>query len=209
MINIGHRLAGLRARQSRSCKHARTRIQQRPFAARRPRKCEQGIGYDRQPARRFRTAREFLHLAGLAELHSEARPLLALLDGQFVIWGIKETELSSAAKAAIFDDGVLLALDQLHGISNDGDVALASYISRPAGREVTNALRLAACPRLGGVNCRDCPRQDDTSRPCDAVAGGVDADLIPWVSRGRTTQCDLSPPRLVVRTSCTPTIATN
>lgn len=125
----------------------------------------------------YRTAREFRRLAELAKALDGDRPLVALLDGQFVLWGLKESELSSSAQRAIFDEGVLQALDGLRASAQAGGFALASFISRPAGREVTNSLRIAACPRDGGADCRDCPRRPDLSRPCDDVAGGPDALL--------------------------------
>jgi len=125
----------------------------------------------------YRTALELLRLAELANSYQGASPLVALLDGQLVLWGIKESELSSTAQSLIFDDGVLRALDHLRSLARSRRLALASYISRPAGREVTSALRVAACPRQGGADCGDCPRRPDGSRPCDDVAGGSDGDL--------------------------------
>jgi hypothetical protein len=125
----------------------------------------------------YRTAREMLRLADLAEERSAERPLVAMLDGQFVLWGLKESELSSAAQARIFDEGVFAALDRLRALAGAGRFALGSYISRPGGREVTNSLRIAACPREPHADCQDCPRRPDYSRPCDDVAGGVDRHL--------------------------------
>jgi NurA domain len=125
----------------------------------------------------YRTAREMLRLAELAEEHTDNGPLLALLDGQLIVWGLKEAELSSEARDLIFDRGVLFALDRLRDLAANGRLLLASFISHPASREVTNSLRLVECPRLGGPDCKDCPRRDDGARPCDDVAGGVDADL--------------------------------
>jgi len=125
----------------------------------------------------YRTALELLRLAELADGYEGASPLVALLDGQLVLWGIKESELSSTAQSLIFDDGVLSALDRLRSLARSRRLAVASYISGPAGREVTNSLRIASCPREGGADCRDCPRRSDGSRPCDDVAGGSDGDL--------------------------------
>lgn len=125
----------------------------------------------------YRTALEMLKLASLVEEHAATTPIVALLDGQFILWGLKESELSSDARDLIFENGVFLALNRLREIAAAGRLAVGSYISRPAGREVTNALRIAGCPRPGGADCLDCPRLPDASRPCDAVAGGSDADL--------------------------------
>jgi hypothetical protein len=125
----------------------------------------------------YRTAREMLRLQALAERHNSSSVVVALLDGQFVLWGLKETELSSQAREAIYEHGVIHALDGLRSLSEGSRLTLGSYVSRPAGREVTNTLRILACPRPGGANCRDCPRRPDGARPCDDVAGGTDADL--------------------------------
>jgi NurA domain-containing protein len=125
----------------------------------------------------YRTSREMLRLAELAEERAGEAPLLALLDGQLILWGLKESELSSEARELIFDKGVLLALDRLRDLAAAGRVLLASFISHPASREVTNSLRLVECPRAGGPDCSDCPRSPGSPRPCDEVAGGVDRDI--------------------------------
>ncbi len=125
----------------------------------------------------YRTAREMLRLHELAGRHAGDAPIIALLDGQLVLWGLKEAELSSQAREAIYDAGVLQALDGLRSLAAAAPLVLGSYISRPGGREVTNSLRVLACPRVGGADCCDCPRRDDGARPCDDVAGGTDADL--------------------------------
>jgi NurA domain len=125
----------------------------------------------------YRTAMEMLKLADLAEQHAGGAPIVALLDGQLVLWGLKESELGSEAQDLIFEHGVISALDRLRQVAEGGRLVLGSYISRPGGHEVTNALRIARCPRLGGVDCHDCPRREDGSRPCDEVSGGSDADL--------------------------------
>jgi hypothetical protein len=125
----------------------------------------------------YRTAKEMLELAALAESRPGETPIVAMLDGQFVLWGLKESELSSDARELIFANGVLSALDRLRAVAARGTLVAGSFISRPSGREVTNSLRLLQCPRPGGVDCRDCPRLKDFSRPCDEIAGGSDADL--------------------------------
>lgn len=125
----------------------------------------------------YRTAREMLALATLANGNGAARPLVALLDGQFVIWGLKESELSSSARKAIYDDGVLKALGALREIAERREFVLGSFISLPAAREVTNSLRAVACPREPIPDCQDCPRQPGAGRPCDDVAGGPDRFL--------------------------------
>src|SRR5579875_1530677 len=125
----------------------------------------------------YRTAREMLRLGELAECHAGPTPIVALLDGQLVLWGLKEAELSSQARDVIFESGVMLALDGLRQVAASAPLVLGSYVSRPGGREVTNALRLLACPRPAGPDCRDCPRRAGGERPCDDVAAGTDADL--------------------------------
>jgi hypothetical protein len=130
----------------------------------------------------YRTALEMLRLAELVEEHRDAATA-ALLDGQFLLWGLKQSELGSDAQELIFDRGVIEALDQLRRAGERTLLAVGSYISKPSGREVTNALRIAACPRIGGANCRDCPRTESGARPCDQVAGGADADLFAGLLR--------------------------
>lgn len=135
-----------------------------------------------------RTVEEMATLAHLAEASSPELPTLALLDGSLVLWGLGIGSPANVALRRILDQGVIAALNGLRRLAQERSLALAGYISRPGGSEVTNSLRLAACPmpsqscsRHGmthdRVDCRDCPGQDRGVRPCDAVAVGADRAL--------------------------------
>jgi len=123
----------------------------------------------------LRTVREVALLTELVEGEGPGPPLLALVDGTFLLWGIDPDQLTSEAREALLEGGILAALERLRSLAREGRLLFAGYISRPQGWEVINTLRLTACP-YAQVNCRVCRREHE-QRPCDVVAGGPDRAL--------------------------------
>jgi hypothetical protein len=138
----------------------------------------------------LRAVEEIRRLADLVEKLPADAPTLALLDGTLVLWGLSFVSVSSRARRRILDDGVLAALGRLRDLAEQRPLAVASYISYPGSAEVTNMLRISACP-VGrdrcpvhnvvhdDVTCNHCPGHlvGQAYRPCDGVAGCVDRDL--------------------------------
>lgn len=130
----------------------------------------------------LRSVREVELLARLAAEEDSGLPILALLDGTLVLWGLARQDIQGEAKRLLLDDGIIRALDALKTLAGQKPIALASYISRPGGSEVVHTLRLAACPLPQAqppqpVDCHRCPRQSDEPRPCDAVGLASDRPL--------------------------------
>ncbi len=115
----------------------------------------------------------------LANLVSELPPdlpILALLDGSLILWGLAGQAHADFVKNELLNEGFLTVLDQLREAGRERPLALASYISLPRSTEVVNALRVAICPH-DPVDCdRYCPGRG-TARECDAVAGIEDRNL--------------------------------
>lgn len=103
-------------------------------------------------------------------------PVVALLDGSLIFWGLAGQAYPDFVIRELLVDGFLKCLDKLRGLSRNRQLAVASYISFPRSTDVVNALRLAICPHQP-VDCDHyCPGKFE-GRECDAVAGLLDRDL--------------------------------
>jgi hypothetical protein len=94
-------------------------------------------------------------LKALSEAVQEAQPpVLGLLDGSLILWGLQSEERS--VQAAFLGE-YLSALDELR----EADTPLVSYISYPGGQDVANSLRVALCPGHP-AQCESCilPRSE-------------------------------------------------
>ena len=129
----------------------------------------------------LRSMREVERLAELAAAADAdpagvCLPLLALVDGTFLLWGLAREEITAPVKRYLLDEGMIPALDRLQALAQERPVLPAGYVSRPDRSEVVHSLRVAVCP-LPRVDCRACPRRDDGSRPCDDVGVATDRQL--------------------------------
>lgn len=102
---------------------------------------------------------------GVSSLSQEG-PVLALMDGSLVMYGMQN--YPDFVIEALVDKGLIKGLDELKKIGETHPLAVASYISLPQSDDVVNALRIAICPQ-DAVDCdRYCPAGE---APCDAVSG--------------------------------------
>jgi len=125
-----------------------------------------------------RSVEECRHLTGMAAELPSDRPALALLDGSLILWGLASLDYPEFVVSALLDKGFLNSLEQMKGISQDKNLALASYISFPGSTDVVNALRLAIC-RHEPADCdRYCDKIPCGKRDCDAVAGNRARELV-------------------------------
>jgi len=124
----------------------------------------------------LRAVREVEALAELADLAEAELPVLALVDGTFLLWGLAREEITAPVKRCLLDEGMIPALDRLRTIAQERPILAAGYVSQPDRAEVVHSLRLAVCP-MTRVDCRACPRRDDGSRPCDDVGVATDRQL--------------------------------
>ena len=103
-------------------------------------------------------------------------PVLALVDGTFLLWGLAREEITAPVKRYLLDEGMIPALDRLRALARERPVLPAGYVSRPDRSEVVHSLRVAVCP-MARVACKACPRRDDGTRPCDDVGVATDRQL--------------------------------
>ena len=109
----------------------------------------------------------------------EGLPVLALLDGALVLWGISGDAYPDFVREEIIGRRLVTALDRLRAESERRPLAVASHISLPRSSEVVNAVRISrgVCG-WETVNCdANCGQLKRGERNCDIVAGVTDADL--------------------------------
>ncbi|MDA1036380.1 MAG: DNA double-strand break repair nuclease NurA [Chloroflexi bacterium] len=127
----------------------------------------------------FRAVMEIEALADLVETVPPDLPVLALLDGSLILWGLAGGAFPDYVRQALIDDRLLPALDRLKRMSESRTLAVASQISLPGSHEIVNALRIA--PEVCGwptLNCDgNCGALKRGERHCDVVAGVSDAEL--------------------------------
>jgi hypothetical protein len=130
----------------------------------------------------LRAVGEVKLLAELAAACDPELPALALVDGTFLLWGLAQPEITAPVKRYLLDEGMIPALDHMHALAQERPILPAGYVSRPDRSEVVHSLRVAFCPLPEQeppqpVNCGNCPRRDDGSRPCDDVGVATDRQL--------------------------------
>lgn len=127
----------------------------------------------------LRAVMEIEALADLVETVPPDLPVLALLDGSLILWGLAGGAFPDYVRQVLIDDRLLPALDRLKRMSESRTLAVASQISLPGSHEIVNALRIA--PEVCGwptLNCDgNCGALKRGERHCDVVAGVSDAEL--------------------------------
>ena len=116
----------------------------------------------------------------LGTLVSEAPlelPVLALLDGSLVLWGLSGRGYQPFVREHLLAGGFVPALDHLQEIARDRSLAVAAYISLPGSTEVVNTLRLYLCTSDDGDCRRRCSSFRSGVTPCEAVNGLLDRHL--------------------------------
>lgn len=125
-----------------------------------------------------RMAEEAMALAEAVVRSPTSLPTLAIMDGSLIMLGVASHGYDDYVRRELVDNGLVRALDELRKIAADRVLSVASYVSMPGGRDVTNALRLATCS-FDAADCeRHCGGTAPGDRPCDEAAMGiVDRDL--------------------------------
>jgi len=124
-----------------------------------------------------RAVREVEALADLVDAAPPGMPVVALLDGSLILWGLTGATYPDFVRDALLANGLLLALDRLRAAARTRTLAVASYVSLPRSTDVINALRLHVCPHEP-VDCdAHCRALPTAGRPCDAVGGLTDTEL--------------------------------
>ena len=124
-----------------------------------------------------RTVRELERMVELAEECPPDLPILALMDGSLVLWGLSGQGYRPFVREAIIGDRLLAALDRLRDLAQERLLTLAAYVSLPRSTEVVNAVRCCLCPHELG-RCREsCSNRRSIQTPCDLANDILDRDL--------------------------------
>jgi len=127
----------------------------------------------------LRAVMEMEALADLVEQSPPDLPVLALLDGSLILWGLAGGAFPDFVRDALLKDRLLPALDRVRACGSGRTVAVASHVSLPRSSDVVNALRISqpVCNH-DQVNCDlHCGAVKRGERNCDVIAGPTDAEL--------------------------------
>ena len=124
-----------------------------------------------------RTVRELETLANTVEQCLPGLPVLALVDGSLVLWGLSGQAFRPYVSDAIIRDGLLPAMKRLESLAEARPVALAAYVSFPRSTEVVNAVRCSLCPHGLSICAESCNNRRSTQQPCARANDFLDRDL--------------------------------
>jgi hypothetical protein len=123
-----------------------------------------------------RSVEECRCLADMVCVSTADLPILGLLDGSLIMWGLVSQRYDDFVVNELLQNGMLPQFDRFYDWGKDKRVALASYISFPRSTDVINLLRMAICP-FTPIDCdRHCKGKFE-NRPCDDVDGLTDRIL--------------------------------
>ncbi len=125
----------------------------------------------------IRTVKELETLAKTVEECQPGLPVLGLVDGSLVLWGLSGQAYRPYVSDAIISDGLLPAMKRLENLAETGPVALAAYVSFPRSTEVVNAVRCSLCPHDNAVCTQSCNNRRSTQQPCDGANEFLDRDI--------------------------------
>ena len=124
-----------------------------------------------------RTVAELEALGELMARESGARPLLGLVDGSLVLWGLSGQGYRPFVREAIIRDRLLPALDAIDALAGRRPAALAAYVSFPRSTEVVNAVRCCLCPHPLAACSASCNNRRSVQQPCSQANDLLDRDL--------------------------------
>ena len=142
-----------------------------------------------------RSVEECRQLAELARELPSGCTALALMDGSLILWNLEA--YPEFVAEAMLDKSYLTCMDEIHRLTSDKNIVVASYISFPRSTDVVNALRVAVCPRdfVDSDRCIDC-----TARECYAISGVYDRDLFSRILKpGERSALFISPSKIQKR----------
>ena len=124
-----------------------------------------------------RAVEEVKALAEVVEGVPSGVPVLALIDGSLVLWGLSGRGYPPFVRDEILQEGLIPALDRLRETAQRRTLTVGSYISLPQSTEVVHTLRLFLCPN-DAAQCRQrCTIFRSTQEPCDTLNGFLDRHL--------------------------------
>ena len=131
----------------------------------------------------IRTVRELWRLVEVVQECPPELPVLALVDGTLVLWGLSGQGYRPFVRRALLQDGLLAALEELRLMAQRRPITLAAYVSLPRTTEVTNAVRSCLCPHDIAYCQSHCSHRRSTEGPCDLANGFLDRELFQGILR--------------------------
>jgi len=104
-------------------------------------------------------------------------PVLALMDGSLVLWGLSGRGYPPFVRDAIIRDRLLPVLDELRDLARHQPITVAAYVSLPRSTEVVNAIRCCLCPHDLSRCQESCSNRRSTHQPCDAADSILDREI--------------------------------
>lgn len=134
-------------------------------------------------------------LASIIEELPGTEPVLALLDGTLILWGLVGQPPS--IRQSLLQKGLIPALDKIKAVASQRQIALASYISSPRSPYVVNAIRIRLC----NYQVPDCSQYCFTKeavQECQGVGGLLDRELFnQFLAPGERSPLFFSPSSVV------------
>ena len=124
-----------------------------------------------------RTVQELERLVQAVEECTDSSPVLALVDGSLVLWGLSGQGYRPFVRDSIIRDRLLVALDRFRELAQSRPVTLAAYVSLPRSTEVVNAVRSCLCPHPMTLCSRSCSNRRSIQGPCDLANGFMDREV--------------------------------
>ena len=125
----------------------------------------------------MRTVAELERLVEAARQSPPELPILALVDGSLVLWGLSGQGYRPFVRDAIIRDRLLPALEELRGLAQSRSLTLAAYVSFPRSTEVVNAVRCCLCLHDSAQCRRSCGPRRSACSPCDLANEFLDREL--------------------------------
>ena len=125
----------------------------------------------------LRTVKELERLAEVVGELPPNLPVLALVDGSLVLWGLSGQGYRPFVRDNIISDGLLPALEKLRALAQNQPLTLAAYVSFPRSTEVVNAIRCCLCPHDIGRCRQSCGNRRSVLSPCDLANEFLDREL--------------------------------
>ncbi len=136
-----------------------------------------------------RAVREVEGLADRASRLPDDLPLLALLDGSLVLWGLSGRGHPPFVRDQMIRDGLIPALDRLKSLADGRPMAVAAYVSLPQSTEVAHTVRTLLCDK-DGTSCKQtCSMYRSGPEPCSLANGFLDRDLFGATLRPGQRSC--------------------
>ena len=125
----------------------------------------------------YRTVSELTTLLEVVRECPPDLPVLALVDGTLVLWGLAGQGYRDFVRQHVIDRGLLPALEGFRELAKERQVTVAAYVSLPRSAEVANAIRRCLCT-YELAHCRQsCSNRRSLLEPCSNSNDFLDREI--------------------------------